>query len=244
MTTPLFSILHATFGRPQKAYEAMKRFRSRSSMAYCHEYIFAVNSDDLTVSVLRALLAKDDPIVQWARVEVVEDHFKGSAPAWDAAAKASKGHILVQAQDDVEPPEEWDHLLIEKIMAEVPEPKWQTVPFFIQIADGYRKDALMCTAICSRPYYELKGEFLHSGYLSVFSDDEFSVRAYCDAADRVCQWIEARDIVFKHEHCYHNPAVPSDSTYLRENSAEAYTHGQKLFLERNQRQLNRGFRTW
>lgn len=244
MTTPVFSLLHATFGRPQKAYEAMRRFRARASMPYSHEYIFAVNSDDLTVPILRGLLEKDDPIVQWARVEIIEDHFKGSAPAWDAAAKASTGYILVQAQDDVEPPEEWDHLLIEKIMAEVPSPKWQEVPFFIQVADGYRKDSLMCSAICSRPYYQLKGEFLHSGYQSVFSDDEYSVRAYCDAADRVCQWIEAREIVFKHEHHYHNAAVPMDATYQRENSAEAYTHGQKLFLERNQRQLNRGFRTW
>lgn len=241
---PLFSILHATYQRPEKAIAAMRLFRTRAAMCYCHEYIFAVNRDDPTVPKLRELLAKEESIVPFARVEIFEGDFKGSAAAWDAAAMASSGYILVQAQDDIEPPELWDKLLIEKIMVSVAEQKWQTVPLFIQVGDAYRHDNLMCTAIMSRAYYEKKGEFLHGGYLSVFSDDEFSVRAYCDAADRECLWIEAKGIVFRHEHAYHNRAVPMDSTYLKENSAEAYSLGQKLFIERNQRQLNRGFRTW
>ena len=242
--TPTFSILHATYGRPAKAVEAMRLWCSNAISPAYTEYIFACNSDDPTLPELRKLLEDmgNISIVQFARWDIIEGDFKGSAPAWDAAAKASTGAVLIQGQDDIEPPESWDILLCRRM--DEGGPLISAQPFFISVSDGYRKDELLCTAIMSRGYYAQKGEFLHAGYLSVFSDDEFSVRAYMDAADGRAEWINANNLTFLHRHHYHDQSVPMDETYQRENSAEAYAHGLRLFTERNTHQINRGFRTW
>lgn len=241
--TPSISLIHATYGRAEKAVAAMRMFRKHAENAQDIEYIFACESDDPALPQLKALLDAESPLLPFARVEVIEGSFGGSAPAWDAAARVSTGAILFQMQDDLECEEAWDFLLT-STLAQLPLSDKPTPSFFISVSDGYRKDALLCTAICSRRYYEFKSEFLHAGYLSVFSDDEFSVRAYADAADGVCVWIKANHLTFLHRHAYHDKSVPLDDTYMRENRPEAYAVGLKLFLERNSRQLARGFRTW
>ncbi len=196
------------------------------------EYIFAVNSDDPTA---KQILGNGSM--------VVADNFKGSAPAWDAAASASSGEILIQMQDDLELPDRWDVDLLHMIVSRGGM-DWPFKPLVVAVGDGYRHDGLLCTAICNRARYVQQGEFLHKEYLSVFSDDEFSVRAYADAADGLCTLVRAADLVFKHEHPYHTKSVEIDDTYRRENSPEAYRVGASLFAERNKRQVDRGFRTW
>ena len=61
----------------------------------------------------------------------------------------------------------------------------------------------------------------------MFSDTEFSLRA------RRQPFFVPSDIVFKHEHPFWNPAVPSDDTYALENSDDAYKFGNQVFLRRN-----------
>jgi hypothetical protein len=170
---------------------------------------------------------------------VVTDHFRGSAAAWDAAAKESTGDILIQGQDDIEPPKRWDESLCALLANED-----YNAPTFIAVSDGYRKVELCCTAIMNRARYLQAGEFLHAGYLSVFSDDEVTIRAMADGQDGKCIFIKARDLVFRHEHAYHNMSVPIDDTYKKENSAEAYAKGAALFMKRNQSLVDRGLRTW
>jgi hypothetical protein len=201
------------------------------------EYIFALNGDDPSAPQLLHLLGLES--LQFARLHVVTDHFQGSAAAWDAAAKASMGDILIQAQDDVEPPKRWDESLEALLVNED-----YNTPAFIGVSDGYRKVDLCCTAIMNRARYLQAGEFLHAGYLSVFSDDEVTIRAMADGQDGKSLFIKARDLVFRHEHAYHNLNVPIDDTYRKENSAEAYAKGAALFMKRNQTLIYRGLRTW
>jgi len=233
--TPTFSILHATFGRPEKAMQAMKLWFSRASVPGDMEYIFACNTNDPTYAKLLAYVA-EHAATGSALPRFVADDFIGSAPAWNAAAAASRGMILVQAQDDVEPPPGWDYALERRAGYN------RLTPTVIAVSDGYRKDALLCTAICNRARYRQTGEFLHPEYLSVFSDDEFTVRALRDRDEGRCAFIDARDIVFRHEHHYHNPEVPRDATYARENSSEAYRVGAALFAKRNPWAAK--YRTW
>lgn len=188
------------------------------------------------------------------QVKIVTGQFNGSAPAWDAAAKASSGLVLIQAQDDVEPPEGWDNSIWNALerapgtaflqFAEGPPVPYSVEPAFIAVSDGFRKDKLCCTAIMNRARYEQCGEFLHPGYISVFSDDDVAIRAYADAAAGKCSLIEARDLVFLHRHHYHDKSVPMDATYERENSSKAYAHGQALFMKRNADLVAKGFKTW
>ncbi len=233
--TPTFSLLHASWGRPEKAVAAMKDALAKAAHPGAVEYIVAVNDDDAPT------LAAFDAEAAF----IVFGPFKGSAAAWDAAAKASRGRLLIQMQDDLVLPERWDETLVERVLQSEPlMPLYailDNIPVVIAVSDGYRKDALLCTAICNRARYEQVGEFLHAGYLSVFSDDDFTVRAMRDAAEGRCKLIDARDIVFKHENPYHTGA-PHDATLLRENSPEAYRIGAALFAQRNPWAAK--YRTW
>lgn len=232
---PTFSILHATYGRPHKAIMAMEQWFARAARPQDVEYIFALNYDDPQNHEFMTSLPQN------RKVLTVHDFFKGSAPAWDAAARASTGLILIQAADDLVPSEGWDTELIQTFDSTE---KPVSHPTVIAVSDGYRKDDLMTVAICNRARYEQVGEFLHSGYVSLFSDDDFSYRALKDARDKKCTVINARDIVFRHEHPAHNPAVPMDPTYARGSSSEAYRIGSELFFKRNPDAHKDGLRTW
>jgi hypothetical protein len=236
---PEFSILHATRGRPEKAVAAMQLWLERmAGPHYSVEYIFAIDADDAETR-----FKLNYPHTEHS-VFCVLNEGKGSASAWDEAAKASHGNILIQAQDDVEPPEHWDDLIMLAIRKTGQQFMETQEPMVIAVSDGFRKDSLLCTAICNRMRYEQQGHFLYRGYFSVFSDDEFTIRAYADERDGRCKVINARDLTFLHRHCYHDKSVPEDDTYRRENSPEAYAIGQKVFMERNKHLVDLGFKTW
>ncbi len=241
MSTPTFSLLHATYGRPQKAIDAMRMALQWAGNPKAVEYVFAINSDDRTADTLLELLKPEFESRTGQIIKVRSSDFSGSAPAWDAAAKVSAGSLLIQMQDDLELPAGWDMQLWAQLEGRLPL-AWERTPLVLTVRDGYRKDALLCTAICNRARYNQVGEFLHAGYRSVFSDDEFSIRAYADEADGKCQVVRT-DIEFRHENPYHTGA-PHDATLLRENSPEAYVIGSKLFAFRNADLIARGFKTW
>jgi hypothetical protein len=238
---PTFSILHATYGRPEKAVAAMRMWWDRASKPWEVEYVFAVNQDDDSRKRLYPLAN-----LAWDGVKIITDDFAGSAPAWDAAARISTGEILIQGQDDVEPPQDWDAHLVCKLRAlpfEGGPDAWKDMPVVIAVADGYRSDSLLCTAICTRRRYKQQGCFLCPEFLSVYSDDDFTIRAHADTADGKCVFVNARDLVFLHQNPYHTGA-PHDDTLRRENSPEAYALGSALFMQRNADLVARGFKTW
>lgn len=242
MKPPTISLLHATYGRPEKAIETMKQWEAAASRPEQIEYIFAANIDDPTRGTLWNGLPRFGG--SFFHQMIVEGNFKGSAPAWDFAAQVSSGQLLIQVQDDVFPPHNFDDLLMDVIMLAGIGRAWETRPFFIGVSDGYRKDDLCCTAIMSRTRMEQEGFFLFPEFLSVYSDDDVTIRALGDAERGTSTFVNARQLIFKHEHYLHNKYVPNDETYARENSSEAYDIGAKLFAERNKDLIARGLRTW
>ena len=84
-------------------------------------------------------------------------------------------------------------------------------------------------AILSRARYEQQGnELFHEGYESVFSDNEFSYRAYRDGIV-----IDAREkLRFEHLHPSFGKA-PMDATYKHNNQQSRYEAGRALFAQRN-----------
>jgi hypothetical protein len=98
----------------------------------------------------------------------------------------------------------------------------------IAVNDGHRKDDLLCMAILSRARLEAQGDLFFEGYESVFSDNEFSVRAFADGIV-----VDARNwIKFDHIHPAFG-AAPMDKTYEHNNSSERYKAGKALFDQRN-----------
>jgi hypothetical protein len=207
--TPKITLLHATRGRAQKAWECREKWMGAAVNPHLIEYIMAVDSDDEA----SMSLAK-----QFKHV-VVEP---GSCVrAWNAAARMADGQILVQLSDDWMPPAGWDRAILDAF-------EGVTGPAVLAVSDGTRKDSLLCMAILNRARLQAQGELFFEGYESVFSDNEFSHRAWADGVV-----IDRRtDLVFEHAHPFFGKGE-MDSIYQANNSPERYERGRALFMERN-----------
>jgi hypothetical protein len=210
---PKISLLHATRGRPQQALEAREKWLAAATSPKHIEHIFGVDGDDEPTQRAVARLPH----------RVVAEKGGGCVAAWNLAAQASSGDILVQLSDDWTPVAGWDEEFARRLRA-------VDQPGVLRISDGHRRDDLLCMAILTRARLRQQGEFLHAGYVGIYSDDEFSFRAYQEGVV-----IDARDLVLTHDHPNYNPAVEMDETYLNQNSTERDKSGRRLFLKRNPR---------
>lgn len=218
---PMFSLLHATRGRPQKAIEARDQFFRAAMKPGMIEHIFAVDIDD------------KESLGELGGFNVVlVEKGGGCVAAWNAAAAVSRGRVLIQMSDDWIAPHQWDNSICWR-MKDVIE---QKRPGVLAISDGIRRDQLICMAILTRTQYlaqrnDKTGEpyLFHPDYLGVYSDNEFTVRAYENGIV-----IDGKDIIFRHEHPLASGA-PLDATYQAQNSKERYAHGLQVFNRRNPR---------
>jgi glycosyltransferase involved in cell wall biosynthesis len=218
---PVFSIIHATLDRPEKALQIREMWLSRARCPENVEYIFGLHSfDEKSAKYLKGFK------------HTVTDR-KGAGWNYDTAAGTATGQIIIQAQDDCYPPDGWDDAL----MALIPD---VSKPVFVACNDGHRDDNLSVNTIMTMAYMKIKasrdpGEsgFFHRGYTTVFPDTENSFRAIQDGQNGVCEYVIARDFLLYHDHPNYNPGVPMDATYEWENAPENYISGEKLFRERN-----------
>jgi hypothetical protein len=154
----------------------------------------------------------------------VRSEKKSCVAAWNLAAKAARGDLIVQLSDDWLPTPNWDLKLLDLVKGR----DLATEQIVIAVNDGHRKDSLLCMAILSRARLQAQGDLFFEGYESVFSDNEFSVRAFADGVV-----VDARDrITFEHVHPAFGVA-PMDKTYQHNNSTERYAAGKALFQSRN-----------
>jgi len=216
------SVCHPTRARAQQAAATRKRWLDAAANPEAIEYIFGFSEDD-EESV--GLLSR----FRHATSEAGNLERPGGTAVqnYNAATNAATGRIIITAQDDVYPPLHWDKQITEALAPYVDANK----PAILQIKDGYRNDSLMVTFCVTRPTFKRLGygkqNILASDYPGIFSDTEFSLRAQKSGL------LVPSDIVFKHEHPFWNPAVPSDATYAMENSDEAYKLGEEIFRRRN-----------
>lgn len=224
-TGPIISLLHATRGRPQQAVECRDAWLGTASNPGAIEHLYAIDEDD------RASL---EMARQFAHV--VASPAGSCVRAWNAAAAASKGKLLVQLSDDWLPSPGWDVALLQAIADAGKDIDRDEL--VIAVSDGTRTDGLLCMAICNRVRYEVyqkrdwddsyKPYLFHPSYESVYSDNEFSHRAWRDGVV-----IDARaSITFQHLHPAFGKAT-MDATYEATNSAERYARGKAIFERRN-----------
>ena len=199
------SLLHATRGRPAQAWRARMEWLRSATNPDAIEHIFAIDIDDF----------ESYPLAN-ARC-VINTHNSGCVGAWNAAAKACSGDILIQLSDDWKPFQGWDQEIIRAI-GDTSESK------VLAISDGFRKDDLLCMAIITRARYIEQGYMFHPEFFSMFSDNWFSYKAEEDGVI-----IDAKaDIVFEHVHPAFGKAK-SDQTYERSNDGYYYLTGQGIF---------------
>lgn len=238
-----FSLLHATRGRPDQALATRDFFFRAALNPLGIEHIFAIDEDD-TESL--------EKLKHYRHVIVKEPN--GCVKAWNLAAADSTGSVLVQLSDDWVPCIHWDELCWLALQEEAQKKKHpaqnayfnrenslapfmgekvplKNIPLVLAIHDGYRTDDLLCMAIMTRARYEDQNKEMFSAeYFGVYSDNEFSVRAYQDGIV-----VKAKHINFVHRHpCWEGKKLEEmDATYQRQNARERYIEGEAIFNRRN-----------
>lgn len=210
-----FSVLHAT-RRGKLAVDKMYMWLTLAEKAGAIEWIFAVDEDD----------KESQEALKGYRTVIVPSG-KGPVAAWNEAAKASTGKILIQMSDDWFSPGAWDAMIYQKLASKIDDEA------VLRISDGHRKDDLMCMAILTRKYFDRYGYVFHPDYFSMYSDNHFSWQA---AEDEVI--VEGSEIVFQHAHplfdpkSYDNGQLKEgalDEVYARSNDPKNYEQGAKTF---------------
>lgn len=205
------SLIHATRGRHNQALAARERWLNAASNPAQVETIWCVDSDD-----------KESVTVAKQFRHVIVEPGGGCVRAWNEGAKKAEGALLVQLSDDWVPPPGWDSMLLAEA-GDLSQPR------VIAISDGHRTDDLLCMAIMTRARWEAQGrEMFSPEYKSMYSDNEFSHRAWRDGVV-----IDARPrITFEHMHPAFGRAQ-MDKTYAESNTKERYEEGLEIFRRRN-----------
>ena len=206
--SPKISIIHATKGRPQIAWQRRHQWLMLAKNPLEIEWIFVVDHDDpQDYTPHQALRANPGGIVN----------------AWNYGAKQANGEILIQMSDDWSPPRHWDALISNAIGATNEEK-------VLAISDGLRTDKLLCMAILTQKRLDKQGGYMfHPNYQEsdgIYSDNEFTERAYGDGVV-----IEAKHIQFKHENPLFTGGQPDD-LIKHHNKPEFYEKGKAIYEKR------------
>lgn len=206
---PLIALVHATRGRPVQAAATRKKWLELATYPERIEHIFVFDDDDQESKRLKAMH------------HLCIAPGGGCVAAWNIGCFATQAPIILQLSDDWTPPPQWDKLILERI-GDIGKPK------VLAVNDGFRRDDLICMAICTREYFMEDWFLFHPQFKGVYSDNWFTELAY-----RRGVVIQAKDLVFTHHHPIATGAQP-DATYLAQNSPQAY-HDGKATLEYLQR---------
>lgn len=198
------SLLHATRGRPAKAWHNKNEWLRMADNPDAIEHIFGLDADDQTAVPLMVSRHR------------ISHHNAGPVGAWNTCAETSMGEILVQMSDDFEAFPGWDTAIIQRIGDASKEA-------VLAVSDGARNDALLCMAILTRARYKRQGYMFHPEFFSMYSDNWFSRQAYKDGVV-----IDCHDLVFEHKHPAFGKAEV-DETYARSNSSIHYSRGKAIF---------------
>ncbi len=204
------SVLHATRGRPELAAKAKALWLARASNPAEIEYIFGLDSDD--GASLSFLSSERKTVVKGGN---------GIVEAINAAAADAKGRFLVMAADDCEPPQNWDILIRDAFAGQMHEPR------LLWTSDGYTDQPVITHPIMTRAKYEQQGWIFSPEYPHMYCDTELTVRA--ETAGEI---IDARQLVFKHEHPMFTGREP-DALHVERNSLHAREVGMAIFKRRN-----------
>jgi hypothetical protein len=216
MTKPLFSICHTT-ARPEKWMDAYVAWWSRAVNPKAIEYILAVD-ERWGFDRQHPPIVNDATKVHWCTGR------RDSTTGWNEAAAQSTGRVLITAQDDQTPPERWDEELGKVIAAKL----FLDEEFVVEVSSGplADKNRLMVISILSRVRYEKLGYVFYPEYRAMYADDEFGEHARKDGIV-----IDARHLMFYHQHPAQDTYKPWDEVYRAENAAPNFVHG-KALLER------------
>lgn len=172
---------------------------------------------------IQHILGIDEELEEFEGYDHIVSGKNSCVGAWNACARNAKGKYIVQMSDDWIPPYGWD----DEIRQRLPDPTKEAV---LAVSDGFRKDDLLCMAICTKVTLDNRfgGNLFDPAYQAcsgIFSDNEFTHRT------KDIQ-VQAKDLVFKHLNPFFTQA-PQDAVFIKHNAISNYDLGKKIFMERN-----------
>jgi len=207
---PRISLLHATRGRWSQAIAAMNMWMARAENPMAVEHIFAIDADDEE---------SRDKLRRFRCTISAQGGY--SVQAWNVAALASTGDVLVQIADDFEPPPGWDRQILDALGGDI------FAPRVLRVSDGNRTDGLLTCAIVTRRWHEAHGLF-HGEYRNVYSDNDLTA-----TATKANAITDAPQIVIRHHHPFFNDKMKMDATYERGNDPAEYARAKALYAKRH-----------
>jgi hypothetical protein len=204
MGTPLFSLVHCTarltLGKPFYWVDAMAVWRERCDNPSRVEYLLGVDAKDA-----RALYGV---LGQWGSFKLAVNAGRPCAVnAWNTAAAASTGDIIITVADDYFPPEHWDTQIAEALNAVVTSwAEWKYAPrpieyhlktweFVLDVDNQDNSHPLLPFTFISRAYYNRLGYLFWPEYYGIGADCDFT-----EVARRDGVVIDARHLKFEHRH--------------------------------------------
>jgi hypothetical protein len=201
---PKIALLHATRGRYEQAAVTRKKWLDMAHRPDQIEHIFLIDDDDRESDPLRRMH------------HAVLKAGGGCVAAWNYGYFLTVAPVLIQLSDDWAPFPKWDEAILQRL-GDLDKPK------VLAISDGHRTDDLLCMVICTRRYANIDHFLFHPWFTGVYSDNWFSEVAYKRGLV-----IDAKDIVFEHDHPAFNKDKAVDKTYAEQNAPARYEDGQKL----------------
>lgn len=209
---PDFSLVHPT-ARPGEWRKTRDKWIKAASSVADYEYVVCADFKDFG-----AITPKD---AEPARL--VWNYGKAcSVDATNVAAQCAIGRVLVVISDDIYPCDHWDRKLKEIL------PLWGDKECVVRVSTGGTADerGLLTVQILNRLRYERVGYLFHPSYVSMYSDDEFSMHAEADGVV-----VNAPEILFRHEH-WSTGEREMDDVYRAQNHPKRYKFGADLLSYR------------
>lgn len=210
------TLLHPSYGRPDKAATTLNYWMMQSSGIHEIEHVLIIDKHDPEYENYSSDKFPANTI--FCRNGIENSNVVQATNL--AAAIAATGDILIYMSDDFSCPFHWDKILVKRILAQ-PKKEW-----LLKVNDGLQPFdvAVLTIPIMSYQLYEKLGYFWYPEYKSMFVDEDLYWTAM-----RMDVMIMAPELLFQHEHHTLGKA-DHDDTYRR--SEKNWDQGKALFLQR------------
>lgn len=216
-----FSLIHPTRERPAPCRQCMYMWMDHCSPHNDLEYVLSLDSNNAHV-YLKVIIEMSGQ----TNLQVLIGENENVVQALNRGAAASSGNVLIYVSDDFECMPNWDLEIQKAVRGKGKEDDW-----VLFVYDGIQKQ-WQTISILSRGYYKRTGYIYHPGYISMFADPD-----YTETARLTGRVIDGTHLTFNHNHCTVG-GLPFDGVYARQNSTEAWNHGERLFSERAERNFD------
>ncbi len=216
----LITLLHPSYGRPSKAFKALKHWKATASGNNKIQHILALDYRDSNKAGY-LLNARSEPELN---ITLADSYCV--VDATNRAAKMATGEVFVYMSDDFECTDGWDQQIVDFVNNNDLNGK----PYLLRANDNYQSEYDVLTIpIMSRSLYEELGYFWQPEYKSMFVDNDL----FHLTSEMGVLYDARNDIKFNHIH-YTNPKInnkPSvDNTYKQ--SQRNWQQGEDKFVER------------